>query len=101
MANKKGNVVKSAQTYQREERSSDKKPVSHGQLAEFIKIQNRNLQDFVSETKENKREEQEQDEDMDTDEDDSDECDDDGVLESDNESVSDGDSIGSLSGNEL
>ena len=38
---------------------------------------------------------------MDTDEDDSDECDDDGVLESDNESVSDGDSIGSLSGNEL
>ena len=78
MANKKGNVVKSAETYQREEMSSDKKPVSHGQLAEFIKIQNRNLQDFVSETKENKREEQEQDEDMDTDEDDSDECDDDG-----------------------
>ena len=102
MATRKGSVVKSTKSYQREVRDSDGKPVSHIELAEFLKIQNRNLQDFVSETKETEMEEQEQDDDMDTDEEEGDGRDDDGgVLESDMESVDDNVSISSLSSDEL
>ena len=102
MATRKGSVVKSTKSYQREVRDSDRKPVSHIELAEFLKIQNRNLQDFVSETKETEMEEQEQDDDMDTDEEEGDGRDDDGgVLESDMESDDDNVSNSSLSSDEL